>query len=204
MSASSPARRLAMQESAAGVGALRRGALDAGHDGHRAQSRLNDQTVEALELSGDRRFAWRQLSPLHHYVFRRGAGLRAPSLRGHPRHFRTPGYSLDTDLTAEDWVNWSASTRSRCARDRNDFRRIRMRSCGRNRRGVFILMNARAVTYRNCMTFRNPGAPRSTQAMVFGNMGDTSATGVAFTRNSTGEQALRRVPDQRAGRRRRR
>ena len=38
--------------------------------------------------------------------------------------------------------------------------------------------------------------------MVFGNMGDTSATGVAFTRNpSTGEKgAVRRIPHQRAGR----
>src|SRR4051794_32542581 len=53
-------------------------------------------------------------------------------------------------------------------------------------------MNARANTYR-----RLHGIPESwgtavnVQAMVFGNMGDTSATGVAFTRNpSTGEKLL--------------
>ena len=53
-------------------------------------------------------------------------------------------------------------------------------------------MNARAITYR-----RLHGIPESwgtavnVQAMVFGNMGDTSATGVAFTRNpSTGEKRL--------------
>ncbi|MCV4639422.1 hypothetical protein OFB62_29435, partial [Escherichia coli] len=35
------------------------------------------------------------------------------------------------------------------------------------------------------------GTAVNVQAMVFGNMGDTSATGVAFTRNpSTGESAL--------------
>ena len=46
------------------------------------------------------------------------------------------------------------------------------------------------------------GTAVNVQAMVFGNMGDDCATGVAFTRNpSTGEQRLlRRVPDQRPGR----
>ena len=53
-------------------------------------------------------------------------------------------------------------------------------------------MNQRAITYR-----RLNGIPESwgtavnVQAMVFGNMGETSATGVAFTRNpSTGENKL--------------
>src|SRR5262249_4398139 len=53
-------------------------------------------------------------------------------------------------------------------------------------------MNQRAITYR-----RLHGIPESwgtavnVQAMVFGNMGDGSATGVAFTRNpSTGEKKL--------------
>ena len=53
-------------------------------------------------------------------------------------------------------------------------------------------MNQRAITYR-----RLHGIPESwgtavnVQAMVFGNMGETSATGVAFTRNpSTGEKKL--------------
>ena len=53
-------------------------------------------------------------------------------------------------------------------------------------------MNRRAITYR-----RLHGIPESwgtavnVQAMVFGNMGETSATGVAFTRNpSTGEKKL--------------
>ena len=50
------------------------------------------------------------------------------------------------------------------------------------------------------------GTAVNVQTMVFGNKGDDSGTGVAFTRNpSTGrERALRRLPHQRAGRRRRR
>ena len=48
------------------------------------------------------------------------------------------------------------------------------------------------------------GTAVNVQAMVFGNMGDTSATGVGFTRNPghRREGFLRRVPGERAGRRR--
>ena len=53
-------------------------------------------------------------------------------------------------------------------------------------------MNARAVTYRRLHDIPESwGTAVNIQAMVFGNMGETSATGVAFTRNpSTGESKL--------------
>ena len=52
--------------------------------------------------------------------------------------------------------------------------------------------NARANTYRRLHNIPDSwGTAVNVQAMVFGNMGDDSATGVAFTRNpSTGEAAL--------------
>ncbi len=52
--------------------------------------------------------------------------------------------------------------------------------------------NARANTYRRLHNIPDSwGTAVNIQAMVFGNMGDDSATGVAFTRNpSTGEAAL--------------
>ena len=68
-------------------------------------------------------------------------------------------------------------------------------------------MNQRAITYRRLHDIPESwGTAVNVQAMVFGNMGETSATGVAFTRNPVDrrEEALRRIPDQRAGRRRRR
>jgi len=51
---------------------------------------------------------------------------------------------------------------------------------------------ARAVTYRRLHDIRSDmGTAVTVQAMVFGNMGDDCATGVAFTRNpSTGEKAV--------------
>src|SRR6202041_4016038 len=53
-------------------------------------------------------------------------------------------------------------------------------------------MNQRAITYRRLNSIPESwGTAVNVQAMVFGNMGETSATGVAFTRNpSTGEKKL--------------
>jgi pyruvate, orthophosphate dikinase len=53
-------------------------------------------------------------------------------------------------------------------------------------------MNQRAITYRRLHSIPESwGTAVNVQAMVFGNMGETSATGVAFTRNpSTGEKRL--------------
>lgn len=53
-------------------------------------------------------------------------------------------------------------------------------------------MSARAVTYRQLHNIPEGwGTAINIQAMVFGNLGNSSATGVAFTRNpSTGERAL--------------
>ena len=53
-------------------------------------------------------------------------------------------------------------------------------------------MNARAITYRRLNNIPAEwGTAVNVQAMVFGNMGETSATGVAFTRNpSTGAREL--------------
>ncbi|MBV1705082.1 MAG: pyruvate, phosphate dikinase, partial [Hyphomicrobiales bacterium] len=53
-------------------------------------------------------------------------------------------------------------------------------------------MNARAITYRKLNSIPEAwGTAVNVQAMVFGNRGDDSATGVAFTRNpSTGQRAI--------------
>jgi pyruvate,orthophosphate dikinase len=53
-------------------------------------------------------------------------------------------------------------------------------------------MNQRAITYRRLHHIPESwGTAVNVQAMVFGNMGETSATGVAFTRNpSTGDKRL--------------
>ena len=67
--------------------------------------------------------------------------------------------------------------------------------------------NARAMVYRRFNGIpRRWGTAVNVQSMVFGNLGDDSATGVGFTRDpaTRRERLLRRIPDQRPGRRRRR
>ena len=68
-------------------------------------------------------------------------------------------------------------------------------------------MNDRAIVYRRKYNIPTEwGTAVNVQAMVYGNTGDDSGSGVAFTRNPANgdEGVLRRVPDQRAGRGRRR
>ena len=104
------------------------------------------------------------------------------------------GYTLDTDLDAADWEQLIARFRERVKEESGaPFPQDPHAQLWGAIGAVFgSWMNQRAIIYR-----RLYGVPESwgtavnVQAMVFGNMGETSATGVAFTRNpSTGEKKL--------------
>src|SRR5437762_1650881 len=157
---------------------------------------LNDKTVEALaELSGDRRFAYDS--------YRRFITMYSDVVLGFEHHhfedildtFKDgQGYSLDTDLTADDWVELVGRYKEAVARETGtDFPQDPHVQLWGAIGAVFSSwMNARAVTYRKLHDIPESwGTAVNVQAMVFGNMGETSATGVAFTRNpSTGESKL--------------
>src|SRR6516164_9426509 len=104
------------------------------------------------------------------------------------------GYSLDTDLTADDWVELVGKYKESVARETGkEFPQDPHDQLWGAIGAVFSSwMNARAVTYRKLHDIPESwGTAVNVQAMVFGNMGETSATGVAFTRNpSTGESRL--------------
>ena len=185
------------RKSAAGLRPLRRPRVDAGHDGHRAQSRPQRRDRRgAGQGRGRRALRLRQLPPLHHHVFERGARHRAPSFRGGARRAtRTArGYTLDTDLTADDWKalipRYKAIVEKQLGKPfPQDPQEQLWGAIG----AVFgSWMNSRAIKYRELHAIpASWGTAVNVQAMVFGNMGDTSATGVAFTRNpSTGESEL--------------
>jgi pyruvate,orthophosphate dikinase len=94
---------------------------------------------------------------------------------------------------AETGRRWSANTRSW---SRSELGQAVPAGCaraalGRDRRGVRQLESDRAKVYRRLNDIPGDwGTAVNVQAMVFGNMGDTSATGVAFTRDpATGERA---------------
>src|SRR5438876_2318219 len=157
---------------------------------------LNDQTVEALaELSGDRRFAYDS--------YRRFITMYSDVVLGFEHHhfedildtFKdSQGYSLDTDLSAEDWVDLVGRYKDAVARETGrEFPQDPHDQLWGAIGAVFSSwMNARALTCRELHDIPESwGTAVNVQAMVFGNMGETSATGVAFTRNpSTGESRL--------------
>src|SRR6185369_16448664 len=157
---------------------------------------LNDNTVEALaELSGDRRFAYDS--------YRRFITMYSDVVLGFEHHhfedildtFKDgQGYTLDTDLTGDDWVQLVGQYKDAVARETGkDFPQDPHEQLWGAIGAVFSSwMNARAVTYRRLHDIPESwGTAVNVQAMVFGNMGETSATGVAFTRNpSTGESKL--------------
>lgn len=157
---------------------------------------LNDQTVEALaEMSGDRRFAYDS--------YRRFITMYSDVVLGFEHsHFEdildtfkdSQGYGLDTDLTGDDWVELVGRYKDAVARETGkDFPQDAHDQLWGAIGAVFSSwMNARAVTYRRLHDIPESwGTAVNVQAMVFGNMGETSATGVAFTRNpSTGESRL--------------
>ena len=157
---------------------------------------LNDATVAALaKKSGDRRFAYDS--------YRRFVTMYADVVLGIGHHHfeevldehkERNGYTLDTDLEAADWEELVGVFKQRIEEETGKaFPQDPQAQLWGAIGAVFgSWMNPRAITYR-----RLHGIPESwgtavnVQAMVFGNMGETSATGVAFTRNpSTGEKKL--------------
>src|SRR3954464_5606946 len=157
---------------------------------------LNDITVEALaQMSGDRRFAYDS--------YRRFITMYSDVVLGFEHsHFEdildtfkdSQGYTLDTDLTGDDWVDLGGRYKDAVARETGrDFPQDPHDQLWGAIGAVFSSwMNSRAVTYRRLHDIPESwGTAVNIQAMVFGNMGETSATGVAFTRNpSTGESRL--------------
>jgi pyruvate,orthophosphate dikinase len=157
---------------------------------------LNDATVEGLSRqSGDERFAWDS--------YRRFITMYSAVVLDVPHHTfedilenhkNLSGYSLDTDLAADDWREVVAAYKE-AVQDatRKPFPQDTTEQLWGAIAAVFgSWQNDRAITYRRMYEIPDSwGTAVNVQAMVFGNRGETSATGVAFTRNpSTGEKAL--------------
>jgi len=157
---------------------------------------LNDATVEALaRRSGDARFAYDS--------YRRFITMYSDVVLGVEHHNFEEllddhkdqnGYTLDTDLGAEDWKALVGRYKARVKEERGeDFPQDPQEQLWGAISAVFgSWMNQRAITYRRLHNLPESwGTAVNVQAMVFGNMGERSATGVAFTRNpSTGEKKL--------------
>ena len=157
---------------------------------------LNDEAVVRLAQStGDDRFAWDS--------YRRFIQMYADVVMGVGHDYFEEildDYKLDhaltndADLEADDWKAVIVLYRA-CIADYCDtpFPETLSDQLWGAIRAVFNSWNnVRAETYRKLHDIPSAwGTAVTVQAMVFGNLGDRSATGVCFTRNpSTGERAL--------------
>ncbi len=156
---------------------------------------LNDVTVAGLaESSGDARFAWDS--------YRRFIQMYADVVLGLDHHAfedaleiakEDRGLFLDTELTAEHLIELVAEYKRLVEGEwgkpfPQDVHEQLWGAVG----AVFSSWESdRAKVYRRLNAIpADWGTAVNVQAMVFGNMGDTSATGVAFTRDpATGENA---------------
>jgi len=154
---------------------------------------LNDETAAGLaRKSGDARFAYDS--------YRRFIQMFSDVVLGVDHHHfedildmykSDKGYELDTDLTGEDWKALVESYKNKVAEELKDpFPQDPEAQLWAAAGAVFkSWMNQRATTYRRLHEIPAAwGTAVNIQAMVFGNMGEDCATGVAFTRDpSTGE-----------------
>jgi len=157
---------------------------------------LNDKTVLGLaEKSGNRRFAFDS--------YRRFIQMYSNVVLGFDHHnFEVIldekkhefGASADTDLSTENLEEIVALFKSEVKKELGfDFPQDVNEQLWGAVEAVFASwMNNRAIVYRQLNDIpASWGTAVNVQSMVFGNMGDTSATGVAFTRNpSTGTKEL--------------
>ncbi len=156
---------------------------------------LNDATVEGLSAtSGDARFAWDS--------YRRFIQMYSDVVLGIDHHLfedaleiakEDKGFFTDVELEAEDWRKLVAQYKTIVA---DALGRPFPQDVHEQLWGAIAAVfdswdSDRAKVYRRLNNIpADWGTAVNVQAMVFGNMGDTSATGVAFTRDpATGEKA---------------
>lgn len=157
---------------------------------------LNDETVKGLaKMGGDERFAYdcyRRFVQMYSDVVLGCDSAEFEHLIDHKKDAK--GVKLDTELTAGDWKDLVA-----------EFKKIVGKTTGKpfpedpkeqlwgGIGAVFGSWNTkRAISYRNINNIPHHwGTAVNVQTMVFGNMGNDSATGVAFTRDpSTGRNVF--------------
>ena len=157
---------------------------------------INDETVKGLiKMSGNERFAYdcyRRFIQMYSDVV---MGADSDAMEEELENMKhAKGVKLDTDLTAQDLKKLVAVLKEKVRElTGRDLPSDPMDQLWGGIEAVFKSWNTpRAITYRKLNGIPDEwGTAVNVQAMVFGNMGDNSATGVAFTRDpATGENVF--------------
>jgi pyruvate,orthophosphate dikinase len=157
---------------------------------------LNDEVVDGLiKLTGNARFVWDSYRRLVE-MFGTTVFNLDDEIFEHPmaEYKAKKGYKLDIEMTAEDWKALVDTFKTAFKKHvGSDFPQDVYKQMELATKAVFASwMGKRAVDYRKATNISEDlGTAVNIVTMVFGNMGDDSGTGVAFTRNpSTGEKKM--------------
>ena len=157
---------------------------------------LNDQVVDGLaKLTGNPRFAWDSYRRLVE-MFGTTVFNLDDEVFEHPfaAYKQKKGYKLDTEMTAEDWKELVAVFKEVFNKHVGfDFPQDVYKQLELATKAVFeSWMGKKAIDYRKATNISDDlGTAVNIVTMVFGNMGEDSGTGVAFTRNpSTGDKKM--------------
>ncbi len=157
---------------------------------------MNDAIAESMvKLTGDARFvydAYRRLVQMFGSVVMNVSDEAFEDFLTEVKRER--GVKSDVDLNAEDWFRVTKEFQAIfCTQTGIDFPQDPFRQLELAVEAVFKSWNGkRAIDYRNAAGIAHDlGTAVNVQTMVFGNMGEQSGTGVAFTRNpATGDRKL--------------
>ena len=157
---------------------------------------LNDKTVAGIiKKTGNKRFgmdSYRRFIQMFGNVVMEVEHAKFEEALQHLKDKK--GVKFDTDLSADDLEILVADYKKIVEKEKGvSFPQDPMEQLKMAINAVFSSWNnKRAISYRNLNDIpHNLGTAVNIQAMVFGNMGDNSGTGVAFTRNpSTGEKKV--------------
>jgi pyruvate,orthophosphate dikinase len=157
---------------------------------------LNDKVVEGLiKLTSNPRFVYDSYRRLIE-MFGTTVFNFDDEVFEHPmaEYKARKGYKLDTEMTADDWKALVGTFKEAFKKQAGfDFPQDVFKQMELATKAVFeSWMGKRAIDYRKATNISDDlGTAVNIVTMVFGNMGDDSGTGVAFTRNpSTGDKKM--------------
>ncbi|MBL8076631.1 MAG: pyruvate, phosphate dikinase [Anaerolineales bacterium] len=157
---------------------------------------LTDVTAAGMvKLTGNARFVYDSYRRLVEMFGSVVLGIPDESFEGPLHDYKhKKGYKLDTEMNAEDWKEMVEAFKAVIRKEKGfDFPQDPYKQLELATEAVFKSWNGkRAIDYRNATGISHTlGTAVNIQTMAFGNMGEDSATGVAFSRNpSTGDKTM--------------